>query len=520
MSGQRFVVKNTFVEVNDHKSLKERSDGWRRQSSEPAKMFGPQSQQDTMSEMSSDSEDGGDGLLLPPHIPLTELPLLAPESPKSPVSPILRTTPPESDVHPSCAYQEQQRSAPQVLRLGDSIPPPQKTPSREQWQHGKDHKKDSYINSLKNLAITDKLPPWTNVTTVMMRNLPNKYTQAMLLEELEDAGFRPHHDYDFLYLPMDHSNAANLGYCFINFVETPLANSFAAAFQGKKMRKFNSNKTVTVMPASIQGYEKNYAYYSSTRVAQAEDPAYRPLFLRTLPAAHSGSTGISGKHPSSRGGAPGGASGKSQKDALNKSSHAATTVSFGGKAKKNSKPAAVPASEQPMSANASRLCTQCGTDVGPSHRFCAFCGAFVGGQQVDATHVPSSLLPPTGGVEAAFHKVGLPRAGNPDGIPAPLLNPSLALRFEGQGGGMPSANTVGLQQQVFANRQTENVSAELDVMRGREMLLAALEDMENRDGGLWGGYSQYQAPMAFPFGSVCSGAMPVGIPQVALAPWC
>merc|ERR1719409_1107386 len=117
-----------------------------------------------------------------------------------------------------------------------------------------------------------------------MRNLPNKYTQSMLLEELSDAGFRAKDDFDFIYLPMDHTTAANLGYCFINFVETALANAFAAAFQapGKKMRRFNSNKTVVVMPASIQGYERNYAYYSSTRVAQAEDPAYRPLFMRSL----------------------------------------------------------------------------------------------------------------------------------------------------------------------------------------------------------------------------------------------
>lgn len=105
----------------------------------------------------------------------------------------------------------------------------------------------------------------------------------MLLEELQLNKFQLQSEFDFFYLPMDHYSAVNLGYCFINFVETHVANAFAAAFQGRRMRHFNSQKTIVVMPASMQGFEKNYAYYSSTRVAQAEDPQYRPIFTRPVP---------------------------------------------------------------------------------------------------------------------------------------------------------------------------------------------------------------------------------------------
>merc|ERR1711937_496449 len=49
---------------------------------------------------------------------------------------------------------------------------------------------------------------------------------------------------------------------------------------GKQMLHYKSSKTVVVMAASIQGYEKNYAYYSSTRIVLAEDSQYRPLFFR------------------------------------------------------------------------------------------------------------------------------------------------------------------------------------------------------------------------------------------------
>merc|ERR1719491_772002 len=136
-------------------------------------------------------------------------------------------------------------------------------------------------NHMKNNEITHQPPPWTDVYTVMMRNLPNKYTQHMLLEELQINKFQLQSEIDFFYLPMDHYSAVNLGYCFINFVDPCVANAFAAVFGGRRMRHFNSQKTIMVMPASMQGFDKNYAYYSNTRVAQAEDPQYRPIFTRT-----------------------------------------------------------------------------------------------------------------------------------------------------------------------------------------------------------------------------------------------
>lgn len=122
------------------------------------------------------------------------------------------------------------------------------------------------------------------MTTFMMRNLPNKYTQHMLLQELSAHDFRLKVEIDFFYLPMDHNNAVNLGYCFINFVNNRVAKLFSVTFSGKRLARFKSTKTVVVMPASIQGYERNFQYYASTRVAQAEDPQYRPIFGRQDPS--------------------------------------------------------------------------------------------------------------------------------------------------------------------------------------------------------------------------------------------
>lgn len=144
-------------------------------------------------------------------------------------------------------------------------------------------------------------PSWDGATTVMMRNLPNKYKQQMLLDEIAQQGFQTKISFDFLYLPMDHNAKANLGYCFINFCEPDIAWAFGQAFEGKKMRHFHSSKVVVVMPASMQGFQANYAYYANSRVAQAEDPQYRPLFFKepeaegeALTATRSGGKGRGG----------------------------------------------------------------------------------------------------------------------------------------------------------------------------------------------------------------------------------
>ena len=51
--------------------------------------------------------------------------------------------------------------------------------------------------------------PPREMTTVMLRNIPNRYTQQMLVDELDEVGFAL--CYDFLYLPMDKATKANVG---------------------------------------------------------------------------------------------------------------------------------------------------------------------------------------------------------------------------------------------------------------------------------------------------------------------
>ncbi|KAG9298308.1 hypothetical protein G9A89_002796 [Geosiphon pyriformis] len=82
-----------------------------------------------------------------------------------------------------------------------------------------------------------------NRTTFMIRNIPNKYTQEMLLETLDETH---KFQYDFVYLRMDFKNRCNVGYAFINFVcELAYAN-----IQGKKalVEKFRNSSIMDELP--------------------------------------------------------------------------------------------------------------------------------------------------------------------------------------------------------------------------------------------------------------------------------
>lgn len=86
-------------------------------------------------------------------------------------------------------------------------------------------------------------------TTLMVKNIPNKYTQRNLLD-LIDASFAG--VYDFFYLPIDFKNKCNLGYAFINFREPCTIAHFFHEFDQKRWGRFNSDKICMVTYARIQ----------------------------------------------------------------------------------------------------------------------------------------------------------------------------------------------------------------------------------------------------------------------------
>ena len=87
-------------------------------------------------------------------------------------------------------------------------------------------------------------------TTLMIRNIPNKYSIKLLVEELE---INYKNKYDLIYLPIDIENCCNLGFGFINFTNIFHILNFYDEYYGKKWKKFNSDKKCELVYSKIQG---------------------------------------------------------------------------------------------------------------------------------------------------------------------------------------------------------------------------------------------------------------------------
>lgn len=115
-------------------------------------------------------------------------------------------------------------------------------------------------------------------TSLMIKNIPNKYTIATFLEEI-NADFKT--KYDIFYLPIDYENKCNLGFAFINFVDPLHIIDFYDTYKGKKWRRFNSEKICDLVYAKIQGKEELIAHFEKGKVLSFESEDKRPLILPT-----------------------------------------------------------------------------------------------------------------------------------------------------------------------------------------------------------------------------------------------
>lgn len=114
-------------------------------------------------------------------------------------------------------------------------------------------------------------------TTLMIKNIPNKYTQKMLLQTI-DIKFKG--SYDFLYLPIDFKNRCNVGYAFINFISPITIVSFSGEFNGKKWEKFNSEKVCDLTYARIQGKNNLIEHFQNSSL-MCEDTSCRPIIFHS-----------------------------------------------------------------------------------------------------------------------------------------------------------------------------------------------------------------------------------------------
>jgi len=97
------------------------------------------------------------------------------------------------------------------------------------------------------------------ITTAMLQNIPYKYKETELAEELDALGMMA--TYDFLYLPVRGRSHAerNLGYAFVNCRSTQLFDQFAQALHRHRFAHYSSARSppAKVSRASLQGLAAN-----------------------------------------------------------------------------------------------------------------------------------------------------------------------------------------------------------------------------------------------------------------------
>lgn len=113
-------------------------------------------------------------------------------------------------------------------------------------------------------------------TTLMIKNIPNKYTQKMLLARIEQD-FKG--TFDFFYLPIDFKNKCNVGYGFINMTATEHILRFVEHVHEQKWDKFNSDKVCCVTYARIQGRHALINHFQNSNLMH-EDNKHQPLLFK------------------------------------------------------------------------------------------------------------------------------------------------------------------------------------------------------------------------------------------------
>ncbi|XP_042456603.1 protein MEI2-like 4 isoform X2 [Zingiber officinale] len=114
-------------------------------------------------------------------------------------------------------------------------------------------------------------------TTLMLKNIPNKYTSKMLLAAIDELH---RGTYDFFYLPIDFKNKCNVGYAFMNMTKPQHIISFYQSFNGKKWEKFNSEKVASLAYARIQGKSALVAHFQNSSLMN-EDKRCRPILFHS-----------------------------------------------------------------------------------------------------------------------------------------------------------------------------------------------------------------------------------------------
>ena len=149
-------------------------------------------------------------------------------------------------------------------------------PTNEDQNNNNNNINNENINNLIN--IENIILGKDKRTTLMIKNIPNKYTLNIIIKEI-NINFK--NKYDLFYLPIDYANKCNLGFAFINFVNSFYIIEFYNLYIGKKWKYFNSEKKCDLLYAKIQGKRDLIKHFEKGKILSLDSEDKKPLILPT-----------------------------------------------------------------------------------------------------------------------------------------------------------------------------------------------------------------------------------------------
>jgi len=108
-------------------------------------------------------------------------------------------------------------------------------------------------------------------TTLVIRNMPSKYTKEAILQEWPPDG-----TFDFLYLPFNHKQRRTAGYVFMNFTSHGAALDFYKKWHGKVLQNHATTRKLSIRAAEIQGLEENLRHLVGLNIHKITNPKHLP----------------------------------------------------------------------------------------------------------------------------------------------------------------------------------------------------------------------------------------------------
>jgi len=116
--------------------------------------------------------------------------------------------------------------------------------------------------------------------TLVMRNIPNKYTRELLLMLLDSHGFRG--CYNLVYLPIDFATKVAVGYAFVSFSTRSDAERFKKSFDGFSDWVYTGSSKVCTVDWSngADGLEAHIERFRNCPIMHPSVPdSFRPLLF-------------------------------------------------------------------------------------------------------------------------------------------------------------------------------------------------------------------------------------------------